>query len=185
STSVCPVWCAGTSCEAFFPEGDNEYDEVQCSDCKWWSHIRCLPKGINWHDPAVEFICRRCKLYVLLLSFEFSSINGHAASNTRNWYFSLRDVRWYPARFLRRDRQQQGTNLEFEFVWLDCVENAVSAGQKFSVSREFCKAYETEPFQLPKVRMPRYLDPNFTSHNNPQLEAIFDSAIPSIATILS
>ncbi|KAK6981179.1 Arp ankyrin repeat protein [Favolaschia claudopus] len=92
STNVCPVWCAGTLCKAYFPEGDNEYDEVQCLDCKWWSHIRCLPQGINWHDPAVEFICRRCNLYVFLLLCKYSSINRQAASKGRNRYFSLQRV---------------------------------------------------------------------------------------------
>ncbi|KAK7012607.1 hypothetical protein R3P38DRAFT_3586804 [Favolaschia claudopus] len=185
STTVCPVWCSGEGCEAYFVEGDDEYDEVQCLDCKWWSHIRCLPKGIDWHDPAVEFICRRCKF------FEAEELVLFPPPSTSK----LEDgsVRWYPARFLRRDRQQQGTNLEFEFVWLDCVENAVGAGQKFSASREFCKAVyhlceepgKIKRSQLPKVRMPQYLDPNFTGHNNPQLEAIFNSAIPSIAGILT
>ncbi|KAK7027232.1 hypothetical protein R3P38DRAFT_2488888, partial [Favolaschia claudopus] len=180
-----PVWCAGTGCEAFFPEGDNEYEEVQCSDCKWWSHIRCLPKGINWHDPAVEFICRRCQF------FEPEELVLFPPPGTSN--LDEGTVRWYPARFLSRDREQQGTDLEFEFVWLDCVENAVGAGQKFSASREFCKAVyhlceepgKIKRSQLPKVRMPQYLDPNFAGHNNPQLEAIFDSAIPSITGILS
>ncbi|KAK7050742.1 hypothetical protein R3P38DRAFT_2764006 [Favolaschia claudopus] len=185
STTVCPVWCAGTSCEAFFPEGDNEYEEVQCSDCKWWSHIRCLPKGINWHDPAVEFICRRCQF------FELEELVLFPPPGTSN--LDEGTVRWYPARFLSRDRQQQGTDLEFEFIWLDCVENAVGAGQTFSVSREFCKEVyhiceepgKIKKSQLPKVRMPRYLDPNFAGHNNPQLEAIFESAIPSIVDILT
>ncbi|KAK7052605.1 hypothetical protein R3P38DRAFT_2762957 [Favolaschia claudopus] len=185
STTVCPVWCSGEGCEAYFVKGDDEYDEVQCLDCKWWSHIRCLPKGIDWHDPAVEFICRRCRF---VEPDELVLFPPPGTSNVDEG-----TVRWYPARFLSRDRQQQGTDLEFEFVWLDCVENAVGAGQTFSVSREFCKEVyhiceepgKIKKSQLPKVRMPRYLDPNFAGHNNPQLEAIFESAIPSIADILT
>ncbi|KAK7046405.1 hypothetical protein R3P38DRAFT_2607245 [Favolaschia claudopus] len=185
STTVCPVWCSGEGCEAYFVEGDDEYDEVQCLDCKWWSHIRCLPKGIDWHDPAVEFICRRCRF------FEPDELVLFPPPDTPK--LDDGSVQWYPARFLSRDRQQKGTDLEFEFVWLDCIQNAVAAGQAFSASRELCKAVyglSEEPgkikkSQLPKVRMPRYLDPNFAGHSNPELEAIFNSAIPSIVTILT
>ncbi|KAF7325897.1 hypothetical protein MKEN_00440500 [Mycena kentingensis (nom. inval.)] len=43
------------------PDGDKINNEVQCSECKYWSHIACLRTGLDYNDPAVEFICQECQ----------------------------------------------------------------------------------------------------------------------------
>lgn len=59
STSPSPVWCHG--CGMQRPEGDDDPAEVQCEVCKYWSHQSCLPSEVDWNDPDVHFICRRCR----------------------------------------------------------------------------------------------------------------------------
>ncbi|KAK7040023.1 hypothetical protein R3P38DRAFT_3350044 [Favolaschia claudopus] len=178
------IWC---NCGEWFPKGDGKNDDnkVECVDCGYWAHIKHLPKGIDWKDPTVDFICKRCHLYkpdelVLLPSPDTMDL-------------SARNIRWNPARFLSRHREEKNTDREFEFMWLECVENSAAAHQHFFASRAFCSAaYELcespgkiKRAQLPKVRFPRFLDADFSGHDNPELTAIFDSALPLIANILA
>jgi hypothetical protein len=58
SLSPSPVWCQG--CGMQEPDGDNDPEEVQCQQCKLWAHIKCLAADVDWKNPKVEFICRRC-----------------------------------------------------------------------------------------------------------------------------
>jgi hypothetical protein len=58
SLSPSPVWCQG--CGMQEPDGDDDPEEVQCQQCKLWAHIKCLAADVDWNDPKVEFICRRC-----------------------------------------------------------------------------------------------------------------------------
>jgi hypothetical protein len=54
-------------------EGDDDPDEVQCKKCRLWAHIACLASDVDWNDPEVDFICKRCQdnplvdLYVLFI----------------------------------------------------------------------------------------------------------------------
>ncbi|KAJ7096211.1 hypothetical protein C8R44DRAFT_749057 [Mycena epipterygia] len=43
------------------PEGDDNPDEVQCEECRLWAHIGCLHSDVDWDNPDVHFVCRRCR----------------------------------------------------------------------------------------------------------------------------
>ncbi|KAJ7878511.1 hypothetical protein B0H14DRAFT_2567198 [Mycena olivaceomarginata] len=46
SQTLCPFWCHG--CRVQDPEGDGIFEEVQCERCRNWSHMACLPSGVDW-----------------------------------------------------------------------------------------------------------------------------------------
>jgi hypothetical protein len=60
STTPCPVRWDGCGLEA--PDGDEDPNEVQCEGCRFWSHMACLEKDINWEDRDVRFVCSRCEV---------------------------------------------------------------------------------------------------------------------------
>ena len=58
SQTPCPVWCHG--CGMRKPEGDGVFEEVQCEICRNWSHMSCLPPGVDWEAEDVHFVCKYC-----------------------------------------------------------------------------------------------------------------------------
>ncbi|KAJ7883765.1 hypothetical protein B0H13DRAFT_2667116 [Mycena leptocephala] len=59
STTPCLVFCEG--CGMQEAEGDDDPNEVQCKACGLWAHIACLASDVDWDDPEVDFICKRCR----------------------------------------------------------------------------------------------------------------------------
>ncbi|KAF7339229.1 hypothetical protein MVEN_02000400 [Mycena venus] len=192
SSSPSPVWCQG--CGMQDPDGDDDPDEVQYRQCKLWSHINCLTPDVDWNDPEVEFVCRRCYDPLVDL-FRPNQIVLLPSPRVLNWKSA--DVLWYPAIFIERHESRAGQKNEYEFRWMQCTDGStynsatsdlpLMMQRTFFRARKFCQ--ETDEVQLTenqtgKIRMPRYMDPSFKHHENPVLAAIFDAAIPAIAEIL-
>lgn len=60
STTPCPINCYGCG---EISDGDEDRKQVQCSQCKFWSHFTCQPENdeVDWNDPAVHFSCQGCR----------------------------------------------------------------------------------------------------------------------------
>ncbi|KAJ7479047.1 hypothetical protein FB451DRAFT_1172168 [Mycena latifolia] len=199
SSTPCPVWFEGCGMQA--PEGDDEEAEVQCQECRLWAHIGCLSSDVEWDDPAVEFICKRCRHEPLidLLTLRPASFNPNqivlvSSPLVPNW--KADGVLWYPARVVERHRLRGGKKDEYEFRWLECNDGTIydSASSEMPVmllrtffkSRRFCQEIDevTITEEQGQIRMPRYMDPSF-EHENSTLATIFDEAVPTVAKILA
>ncbi|KAJ7192337.1 hypothetical protein GGX14DRAFT_578203 [Mycena pura] len=157
SMTSCPVWCSGCNFKA--PNGDDDPNEVQCEECRYWSHINCLNPDVDYHAEDVDFICGRCLtgdplvdtqvvyqsvFEVILTNFirlEPGEITMIPDPNAPQW--NARGVLWYPARFVRRHESRAGEDGEYEFEWLECMKGIVyhssSSATLPSNLRTFCK----------------------------------------------
>ncbi|KAJ6458365.1 hypothetical protein C8R47DRAFT_1227106 [Mycena vitilis] len=194
STTPCPVFCEGYGMQD--SDGDDDPEEVQCGECRLWAHIACLASNIDWADPEVKFICKRCSEDPLVDLWHEQQVVLIPSPLVPSW--KAPDVLWYPARFIERHRKRAGKKDEYEFRWLQCNDGTIynSATSElplmiqrtFHRSRKFCQAiYEVhlDENQVGVIRLPRYMDPTFERHENPALAAIFDAAEPRIAKILA
>ncbi|KAJ7922632.1 hypothetical protein B0H13DRAFT_2317298 [Mycena leptocephala] len=154
SQTACPVRCHG--CGVNKPDGDNIYEEVQCEKCKNWSHIECLPSGVDWHAEDVRFIC------------QYSRDDDPLGE------------------FLWPGRIKAAPQRKYEFQWLECTDGAAyhSEGslmppellRKFTREGGFCEDIDNIDLtaeQLGKVRLPFYLCPDHPQHKNPERTTIF------------
>src|ERR1700761_5591365 len=125
----CPVWCSG--CNFKVPDGDDDPNEVQCEECRYWSHINCLNPDVDYHAEELDFICGRCLtrdplvdtqvvyqsvFEVILTNFirlEAEEITMIPDPNAPQW--NAQSVLWYPARLVRRHESRAGEDGEYEF----------------------------------------------------------------------
>ncbi|KAJ6507073.1 hypothetical protein C8R45DRAFT_923238 [Mycena sanguinolenta] len=160
------------------PDGDDIYEEVQCEKCKNWSHIECLPLGVDWHAEDVRFICQLC-----------------GDEDPLDWMAP--DVKWYPARFVQYNKRA-APQRKYEFEWFECTDSVAYHSdnslmppellRKFARGRSFCEVIDNIDLtaeQLRKVRLPFYLRPDYPEHKNPELTAIFTAATTPITNILA
>ncbi|KAJ7200062.1 hypothetical protein C8J57DRAFT_1261575 [Mycena rebaudengoi] len=194
STTPCPVFCEG--CGTQDPDGDDDPEKVQCEKCRLWAHIGCLATDVDWNDPDVEFICKRCRVDPLIDMFRPNQVILVPSPHVPNW--KAPGVLWYPAKFIERHQGRAGKKEEYEFRWLECTDgetfNSATSDvplmmqRTFFKARKFCQAIDEVKLaekQMGKIRMPRYMDPSFKHHENPTLAIIFDTAIPAVSKILA
>ncbi|KAJ7658185.1 hypothetical protein DFH06DRAFT_1407814 [Mycena polygramma] len=194
STTPCPVFCEG--CGMQESDGDDDPDEVQCEKCRLWAHIACLASNVDWADPKVKFICKRCSEDPLVDLWHPQQVVLIPSPLVPSW--KAPGVLWYPARFIERHKKRAGKKDEYEFRWLECNDGTiynsatsdlpVMIQRTFHRTRKFCQEiYEVHlnENQVGVIRLPRYMDPTFERHENPALAAIFDAAEPRIAKILA
>ncbi|KAJ7904173.1 hypothetical protein B0H13DRAFT_1881663 [Mycena leptocephala] len=113
-------------------------------------------------------------------------------------------VLWYPARFIKRHEDHERKPNKYEFEWLECNDGMIYDStdselpplmpRMFRRARKFCvdidaanlSAKQLMQFiQIGKVRMPFYMNPDYPDHENPELAAIFNAALPQIAEMLA
>ncbi|KAJ7200201.1 hypothetical protein GGX14DRAFT_660762 [Mycena pura] len=214
SMTSCPVWCSGCNFKA--PDGDDDPNEVQCEECRYWSHINCLNPDVDYHAEDVDFICGRCLtrdplvdtqvvyqsvfevILTNLIRLEPGEITMIPDPNAPQW--NARGVLWYSARFVRRHESRAGEDGEYEFEWLECMKGIIyhssssatlpSNLRTFCKGRKFCQAIHEfndnlQSKQIGKVRLPFYMEPDHSSHKDPELEQIFHAALPHVAKILA
>jgi hypothetical protein len=58
SATPCPIFCQGCG---LISDGDNLPDQVQCENCRFWSHTECLQDDVDWDAPSIKFVCARCQ----------------------------------------------------------------------------------------------------------------------------
>ncbi|KAJ7877119.1 hypothetical protein B0H14DRAFT_2567952 [Mycena olivaceomarginata] len=105
-------------------------------------------------------------------------------------------TRWYPATFIERHKNAAPHN-EYEFRWYECNDGIIYDSKssilpplflrRFTRSRKFCEEIaevDLTAKQIGKVRLPFYMLPDHPDHKNPELEEIFEAAIPQVAKIL-
>ncbi|KAJ6537048.1 hypothetical protein B0H19DRAFT_1079425 [Mycena capillaripes] len=194
STTTCPVRCDG--CKEYLPEGDDDPLEVQCENCRFWSHIKCLTPGVNWNDLDQRFVCGRCQDDLDGKLFVPNQVVLLPHPNAEDW--KAPDTIWYPARFIEHHKNRKAAFNEYELRWLKCNDGTVyystfSALPVLMVrtiyrSRKFLKEVQdvqlTEK-QIGNIRLPFYMKPDDPNHKNPALTAIFDAALPAVAEILA
>ncbi|KAJ7212897.1 hypothetical protein B0H12DRAFT_1079352 [Mycena haematopus] len=198
SQTACPVLCHG--CGMQNPDGDGVFEEVQCERCRNWSHIACLPSGVDWDADDVHFVCKYC-LNVDKNVDPLAEILWPGRTvmvpdpNAPDW--KAPGVLWYPAKFIKRHKNAS-KHREYEFQWFECTDGTVYRSadsllppellRKFSLGREFCEEIENIDLtaeQLGKIRLPFYLFPDHPEHKNPELTEVFNEAIPHVARILA
>jgi hypothetical protein len=124
-------------------------------------------------------------------------------------------VLWYPARFIKRHEDRERKPDEYEFEWLECNNGMIYDStdselpplmpRMFRRARKFCVDIDAanlsakqvrlsrlhnriqlmQFIQIGKVRMPFYMNPDYPDHENPELAAIFNAALPQIAEMLA
>ncbi|KAJ6451165.1 hypothetical protein C8R45DRAFT_946379 [Mycena sanguinolenta] len=167
SQTTCPVRCHG--CGVNKPDGDDIY-EVQCEKCKNWSHIECLPVGVDWHAEDVRFICQFCRDEDPLGSFLWPRrVVMVPDPSAPDW--KAPDVKWYPARFIKYNKWA-APQRKYEF---ECSPGDAEEIEDIDLTAE----------QLGKVHLPFYLRPDYPEHKNPELTAIFTAATTPITKILA
>ncbi|KAK7013291.1 hypothetical protein R3P38DRAFT_3581024, partial [Favolaschia claudopus] len=201
SRTPCRVWCC--VCHEHKPDGDDDVKEVQCVECRYWSHMECLqgarnlPDDFDWANDGNDFVCDRCGLYnVHLLLFKPNEILLMPLIQDGEWRAST--VQWYPAQFVQRHADRAGLANEFELRWVECVDGAPQSA--LFLSRLFCEEVivvlengqirssqndSKRLLKLPKVRVHRMFDHEFNNHENPDLSHLFNAALPSVAKILA
>ncbi|KAJ7191181.1 hypothetical protein GGX14DRAFT_601059 [Mycena pura] len=169
--SESPLWCEG--CNQFAVGGDNVDAEV-----------------VDYNAEEVQFTCQECRgtgrVIKALCGLKYSIIlfpDPGATSNTR-------DLKHFPAVFVRRDAASMGTSGEYIFHWAQCTEDDSSTPLIFGRDRKACwDAVSTyrklKPNQIAIVRLPKYMDPEPDVHKNATLERTFRCAFPSIAKIMT
>ncbi|KAF8142419.1 hypothetical protein K438DRAFT_1784824 [Mycena galopus ATCC 62051] len=194
SQTPCPVHCHG--CGMVNPDGDGDFEEVQCEQCRQWSHMSCLPSEINWTAEDIHFICKYCRdedpLGEILWPGRIVMVPD---PNIPDW--RAPGVLWYPATFVKRHKKV-APNHEYEFQWFECTDGTVyqskdsalpsSIIRRFTRERGFCEEIEYIDLtanMLGKIRLPFYMHPDHPRHKNPELADIFSAAIPQIAEILA
>ncbi|KAJ7455678.1 hypothetical protein B0H11DRAFT_1926064 [Mycena galericulata] len=195
SATPAPLWC--DICGEQNLDGDDDPNEVQCENCRYWSHIKCQARGINWRSKEVHFICQRCRIANPLIEILTpDKIIMVPDPNAPDW--KAPDVLWYPARFIQHHLNNVRTSKEYEFQWLECTDGVVFHSgdsdlprlmqRMFFRGRKFCLEIldvELVAKKLGKVRLPLYMKPDYPGHENPALAAIFKAAIPGVAKILA
>ncbi|KAJ7321627.1 hypothetical protein DFH08DRAFT_1033568 [Mycena albidolilacea] len=148
------VWCQG--CGMQEADGDDDPDEVQCQRCKLWAHINCLAADVDWDDPEVDFICRRCydPLVDLSTSFSLNQIVLVPSPLVPNW--KADNVLWYPAIFIERHENRAGEKNEYGLRWMECTDGSTYSSatsdlpimmqRTFFRARKFCQ--EIDEVQL-------------------------------------
>ncbi|KAJ7240009.1 hypothetical protein C8J57DRAFT_1478262 [Mycena rebaudengoi] len=196
------------------PEGDNNPDEVQCEKCKLWSHMECLSPDVDWNDPDIHFMCKRCRVETdsPTPSFESGQTIMVPSPLVPDW--KADGVLWYPATFVERHADRARKHDEYEFRWFKCFDGTLFDSseptalpvlllQTFKRSRKFCLEIKDvqltehqvfscsfawiwahQPIQIGSVRLPHFLDPSSEDHQNPALSELFDAALPLVAEIL-
>ncbi|KAJ7671727.1 hypothetical protein B0H17DRAFT_1141498 [Mycena rosella] len=178
--------------------GDDDKREVQCEQCRFWSHMDCITSLVNWNDPVVHFICKRCRPWPdpLIELFSSNQIVMLPDSGLADWKSTT--PLWYPARFIKRHEKRVNQPNEYEFRWLECNDGTLFTsddsilpllmlrtclrGRKFYREIEDIKLTDT---QIGRTRRPLYMEPDNPNHENPALTAVFNSALPGIAEILA
>ncbi|KAF8135267.1 hypothetical protein K438DRAFT_1786981 [Mycena galopus ATCC 62051] len=195
SQTPSPVCCYG--CGMQKPEGDDIDEEVQCEKCRKWSHIACLPSGVDWNADDVRFICEYCRkadpLAEILWRGKIVMFPDPKASD-----WKAGDVLWYPARFMERQKNAPPQQ-EYEFQWFECTIGAVYQPEKDPslpqlFARRFCPGaqfieevdgVDLTAEQLGTVHIPFYMFPDHPDHQNPEVTSLFEAATPNVAKILA
>ncbi|KAJ7616049.1 hypothetical protein FB45DRAFT_1035209 [Roridomyces roridus] len=171
--------------------GANEEPLVQCEGCNFWSHIDCLPgDAVDWENSSVHFFCQGCKTRPKDQPFfhrEIILLPDPRADNTRK-----RSVKWYPARFIKHYPRAAGTEREFEFKFLDCVQFPVQGPDEYVApskltftGRAVCeKVFKSfKPHQIGAIHIPLHYSP--TLQQDHPLVNIFDAAFEPLSRLLT
>ncbi|KAJ7483763.1 hypothetical protein B0H11DRAFT_2231915 [Mycena galericulata] len=178
SQTPCPIWCDG--CGMQQPEGDAIFEEVQCEKCRYWSHMDCLPSGVNWNDENVHFVCKRCRdadpLADILWPGQIAMVPD---PNVPDW--KAPGVLWYPATFIKRHRKAAPHD-EYEFRWFECTDGTVYWSEDSALPplllRRFCRSRKFfEEINAVKLRAKQM-------NNLHRQTKIFEAAVPLVARIL-
>ncbi|KAF8171799.1 hypothetical protein K438DRAFT_1773088 [Mycena galopus ATCC 62051] len=195
SQTPCPVCCYG--CGMQKPEGDDIDEEVQCEKCRKWSHIACLPSGVDWNADDVRFICEYCRkadpLAEILWPGKIVMFPDPKAPDGK-----AGDVLWYPARFMERQKNAPPQQ-EYELQWFECTIDAAYQPEKDPsfpqlFARRFCRGaqfieevhrVDLTATQIGTVRIPFFMFPDHPDHQNSDLTNLFEAATPHVAKILA
>ncbi|KAJ6451000.1 hypothetical protein C8R47DRAFT_1084227 [Mycena vitilis] len=100
-----PALSTATGAKYHVSDGDDNPDQVQCSQCGFWSHFCCQPEDgdVDWHDPKHKFTCPPCRRSPELLVAKQTVMLPDPQAKDQ---WQEKNVLWYPAQFIKRHFRQ-------------------------------------------------------------------------------
>ncbi|KAF7311183.1 Ras-GAP domain-containing protein [Mycena kentingensis (nom. inval.)] len=182
------IWCS--VCDQYRPQGDKNYELVQCEQCKFWSHTVCLDAGVDYTSTDVRFTCEECLgtgrviQQLANLAPRVLLLPDPTAPDP-----NAKGVQYYPAVFVRRDAAAAGEAREYLFYWAQCVRDPATPQLLLGRNRKTCRDLlelrgKLKPTQIGSVQLPHHMNPALGATPNLDLVNRLLPALPPIAAIL-